>query len=272
MNNVKNKIPEDAYAMIIGAMKCGTTSLNNYLAGHPEICPCVVKEPEFFSNREDPPLKMEYYPDLWNFDRNVHKYALEASTGYTKYPGRVDIPARIHQSGIKPRFIYIVRNPFDRIESHYNFMQKDESWGSDITEKHLINTSNYYLQLERYRRFFPAESILVLDFMELKKEPERLLDKTYCFLGISHEYLPEDFRVKNKTYVQSKFEQKLKKSLTGKLLHRLPQTLKDAGRNLLRPDKRRLTDSERNYIHNKLKDDMAAFSETYQFDVKKWGF
>lgn len=35
-------IPVDAYALIIGAMKCGTSSLYDYLQGHPEICPAVT--------------------------------------------------------------------------------------------------------------------------------------------------------------------------------------------------------------------------------------
>ncbi len=37
------------FALIIGAMKCGTTSLFSYLAQHPEISACQPKEPDFFS-------------------------------------------------------------------------------------------------------------------------------------------------------------------------------------------------------------------------------
>lgn len=44
------QIPADAYLLIIGAMKCSTSSLFNYLAPHPSICPCITKEPEFFLN------------------------------------------------------------------------------------------------------------------------------------------------------------------------------------------------------------------------------
>ena len=44
LTNIKN------FALIIGAMKCGTTSLFYYLSQHPEICSCREKEPEFFTN------------------------------------------------------------------------------------------------------------------------------------------------------------------------------------------------------------------------------
>lgn len=41
-------IPHDRYLLIIGAMKCGTSSLYDYLSGHPQLCPALIKEPEYF--------------------------------------------------------------------------------------------------------------------------------------------------------------------------------------------------------------------------------
>ncbi len=75
-----NAIPRDAYAMIIGAMKCGTTSLYDYLQGHPEICSAITKEPEFFSENQDHGVQVKNYSDLFSFDNSIHKYTLEAST------------------------------------------------------------------------------------------------------------------------------------------------------------------------------------------------
>jgi hypothetical protein len=77
-----DRIPKDAYAIIIGSMKCGTSSLYSYLEGHPEICPAVGKEPEFFSENQAITVQVDNY----SVNDSVHKYALEASTGYTKYP------------------------------------------------------------------------------------------------------------------------------------------------------------------------------------------
>ena len=72
--------------MIIGAMRCGTTSLFNYLAEHPEICPAINKEPEYFSENQGHKVQVDNYNDLWPYYNSNHKYVLEASTGYTKYP------------------------------------------------------------------------------------------------------------------------------------------------------------------------------------------
>jgi hypothetical protein len=79
-------IPADAFLIVIGGMRCGTTTLFSYLSRHPRICPCVLKEPNFFAERlvRHPPSAT--YEELWDFDPARHRYALEASTGYTKAP------------------------------------------------------------------------------------------------------------------------------------------------------------------------------------------
>lgn len=78
-------IPNDAYVLIIGAMKAGTTSLYRYLEQHPKVSGAVVKEPEFFLRNQGHAVKAERYSDLWpTFDPEHHDYALEASTGYSK--------------------------------------------------------------------------------------------------------------------------------------------------------------------------------------------
>jgi hypothetical protein len=92
---MSNRIPRDAYAIIIGAMKCGTSSLYSYLQNHPEICPAIIKEPEFFSENQGHGVQVDNYNDLWSFDCSVHKYTLEALTGYTKYPLEPNVPKNI---------------------------------------------------------------------------------------------------------------------------------------------------------------------------------
>ena len=108
-----DRIPRDAYAIIIGSMKCGTTTLYSYLQGHPQICPSITKEPAFFTKNHPHAIQVDNYSDLWSYNESVHKYALEASTGYTKYPSEPNVAKNIYNYGIRPKFIYIIRNPFD---------------------------------------------------------------------------------------------------------------------------------------------------------------
>jgi hypothetical protein len=122
-----SEIPKDRYALIIGSMKCATTSLFSYLAEHPAIAPAKIKEPEFFSRNQGHQAKLARYEDLWDFDPDIHRYAMEASTGYSKW-GERGAAERIHAYGLRPRLVYVVRDPFARIESHYNFMLQNPAW------------------------------------------------------------------------------------------------------------------------------------------------
>lgn len=237
MNTMPSSIPTDAYAMIIGAMKCGTTSLFNYLKNHPEICPAITKEPEFFSVNQTHGVRVDHYHDLFPFNPSVHRYALEASTGYAKYPADPNVAKSIFDYGINPKFIYIIRNPFERIVSHFILMKKVDPSKSNIVNNHVINVSKYFTQLEQYRRYFPLENILLLDFDSLKNDPAHILNKVYKFLNIDSDYFPETYKIENVTY-----------------------------------EKIFLKESDKSLIHDRLKEDMENLRETYSIDISRWGF
>lgn len=205
---MKNKIIS---VIIIGAMKSGTSSLYSYLKQHPEICSCITKEPEFFSERlGKKQYKLDNYLDLFKIDHKIHKFSLEASTGYTKFPTEPGVPKRIKEYGLNPKFIYIIRNPLERIRSHYNFMhEKNFSWNNKIDSPHLINTSSYYLQLQEYRKYFPVKDILILDFDDLKNDPKKTCQDVFQFINAS-EFNPIDsFQARNVSKSYNRTKQKL---------------------------------------------------------------
>lgn len=268
-------IPHDAYLIIIGAMKCGTTSLFSWLENHPEICPACTKEPEFFSAHQGHRMAVENYDDLWHFDCAVHRYALEASTGYTKYPTETDVPKKMSEYGISPWFIYIVRNPFDRIESHFDFMKDDNNWSLSIDSPHLIMTSNYYLQLKQYTGYFARDRFLILDFDKLCEEPQVVLQQVYSFLSIRN-WFPGAYSPENVGKTESPFISMVRQSGLGGALRALPWQWKESGKRLLRtisPKRRtRLTQEQRRNIRQLLGHDMASLHREYGIDVSKWGF
>ncbi len=272
-----SEIPSNAYALMIGAMKSGTTSLYSYLAQHPQICECRIKEPEYFSRSQSHGVEETSYEELWNFEDSIHRYVLDGSTGYTKYPKRKGVPERISRSGIDPLFIYILRDPFERIESHYNAARFNPDWKLSIMDGHLINTSNYFMQLERYREYFPKEKFLVLDFDQLKIDPQQVLLKVYDFLGIDKDFIPESFERENPTRARNMWEVIYEKFVRVAGINRyLPETLKRVGRKIssdTKPFKRiTLTEEERESIFHLLKEDMLKLKSEYGVDICKWGF
>ncbi len=272
-----SRIPEDAYVIIIGAMKSGTTSLYSYLARHPAICECRIKEPEYFTQHQRHGVREEKYEGLWNFDETVHRYVLEGSTGYTKYPLEKDIPEKISEYGIRPLFLYILRDPFERIESHYNAGRFNPEWNLSILDEHLVNVSNYYLQLQRFREYFPRERFLLLDFCELRNSPDDVLRRIYNFLKLDESFFKDPYDIKNKTIISTKWDIAYKKLLRATGINRIiPESLKKVCRSKLskvRPVQRRLlTGDEREKIHRILEGDMIKLQDEYGFDTGKWGF
>lgn len=270
------KIPDDAFALIIGAMRCGTSSLYSYLQTHPAICPARKKEPEYFSEHQRHGVQTEDYFNLWSFDPAIHKYAMEASTGYTKYPYELNVPENIRNYGIRPKFIYIVRNPYDRIESHYNFMRYDKSGSLEPVDPQLVSISNYFLQLQQYTKYFSRDDILILDFDDLATAPSAVLKKAYHFLRLSPDYFPRDYRAHNVGRVDLKFLRKVKCSEPGELARTAIRSVARLGAKVIgrrNPSaKRMLTERERSLIRGQLQDDMANLYRGYGVDVRKWGF
>lgn len=139
-------------------------------------------------------------------------------------------------------------------------------------EKRFINASNYYLQLKRYRRYFPIEDMLLLDFDELTNSPKDVLRKVYNFLD-SPLCLPEKYDIKNESLPISPNFRKLIELSD----HYFPEHLRKMFRNLLigllpKQTMYALTAEDREYIHGELEKSMRDLYSVYGVNVQKWGF
>ncbi len=270
--------------MIIGAMKSGTSSLYNYIVGHPNICPCVKKEPEFFSSNQGHKYRaVEKYEELWDYNPREHRYVIEASTGYTKYPSEPNVPEAIHNYGVSPKIIYIVRNPFERIISQYSHLKyrhHAENRPLSLLSDDMIDVSKYYMQLSRYIRFFPQKQFLIVDFDDIKKDPKILLTNVFAFLDLDAvDFIDSiDYLVHNKSFTRSRFDLLLQKRPYLKKIYALvPSAIKKRAKEKFQsyslPEKPvRFTEGEKEIAFAKLSADMRMFQDTFGFNVAKWGF
>ncbi|MDJ0702678.1 MAG: sulfotransferase domain-containing protein [Leptolyngbyaceae cyanobacterium MO_188.B28] len=276
----------DNFALIIGAMKCGTTSLFSYLSQHPMISACRRKEAFYFSDDDKFSRGFEWYQDLWDWDSNVHKIALEASVDYTRIPYFPNVAERISalEGQANFKFIYLMRNPLDRIESHYTH-GRAAGWAvtnqplSEEIGSELLAPSQYARQLEEYYKRFPHENILLLNFEELKLEPHGLLKRVCEFLDIDQDFEFQGLDQVHNANRQRIADERLWRSLRQikqlrLLANRLSSQQKKAiyglfGRKLKGNTK--LTPEQRGFILQELKEDLRRLKVEYGFDVGSWG-
>jgi hypothetical protein len=191
---------------VIGAAKCGTTSLDRYLARHPEIHMSPVKEPRFFAEeRPDRPFRgnrigdPEAYERLLESDADVRG---ETTPSYSMYPFHLGVPERMRQMVPDAKFIYVIRDPVERVVAHYveqiasgrRTRSLTEALGDiDRPENPMVCPGRYATQIEHYFEFFPAERMRVIDQDVLRRDRRQALRDAFAFLDVDPDYWDPDF-------------------------------------------------------------------------------
>lgn len=212
--------------IILGSPKCGTTSLYNYLAQHPEIYMSQVKEPGFFTleGREIPEshwfeTRGAYsFTTLTEYSKLFAEVSSEIAIGETSsaYFASIKATQRIRHYIPDAKLVAVLRNPADRLYSHFNFMvmlgresqdihitvadqlalnlQNAESSGDHHNHYYLVH-GLYYKHLRRFYKYFLKEKIKVYLFEELRYETKKLLGDLFKFLEVD-----ENFQVDHSTH------------------------------------------------------------------------
>ena len=224
-------------------MKSGTTTLYKYLTQHPQIAKSLRKEPNFFGTKSKWNKGRSSYVKLWpKFDPAVHRYALEASTHYTK-DKTIRVARRMRRFDGEFRCIYILRHPIDRIESQLAHNIAKGRIPSDIPEppEHAVQVSCYVRQLDAFCKGMSDPKILILDFEELKSDPMATLRRCVEFLEIDPQFVFTPIDPAN-----------TRKSKNG-------------------ADTFRLSEAQRAALVERLRPDVEALRDRYGFDVSGWG-
>ena len=207
--------------LIIGAMKCATSTLHDRLALQPGIFMTELKEPNFFSNDEQYCKGIEWYLSHFQ-DAKETDLCGESSTHYTKLPTYPHTVERIYQRFPDVKLIYVMRHPIDRLISQYIHEWSQQVISVDINQAifqhpELVEYSRYSMQLEPYLKAFGREQILPVFFERLLNRKQEELERICRFIGYDPKpvWLEEDD-------VQNASSQRLKNSKIRDLIVEAP--------------------------------------------------
>lgn len=258
-------------------MKGGTTSLYYYISSHPDIEPSSIKETDFFKTTDDFSKGLNWYKALW---KDKGTYTFEASPNYTKrhiFPG---VPERMYSILPHIKLIYILRDPIERIVSHYihNYAHGRESrpFSEAIKDanSNYIQTSKYYFQLQAYLEYYQEEKILIIESEKLHKDPVKVLDDVFAFLGVAAEYNDKNaifekrFHTSGLKRRRSFIEQELSKKISNRfLLRAIRKISKPFKKTIKRPV---LSSVEREILSAEIAPDVEKLRRFSGIDFSDW--
>lgn len=182
--------------IIIGGLKCGTTSIHHYLGLHPLIQMSKPKELNFFVEELNWDLGLDWYASRFDSRFEVRG---ESSPHYTNLPRFEGVAERIRAHCPDARLIYMVRDPIKRILSHWV-----HATGAGYETRELVPTlsepdssyvhrSMYWMQLQPYLELFERSQIEVITQEELQTEREETMRKAFRFAGVDERFTSEQF-------------------------------------------------------------------------------
>lgn len=236
--------------IILGATKCGTSSLYEYLTRHPRFVAAYTKE-------------LQYLQDLPGFDTNYHRSRLGAAVwgswessgeaGYRKFfplrstlrrhgaDGRAALTGeatpfylystaaadRVAQVCPEARFVILLRNPVDRTFSDYHMHVRRDARETRPLEKALddelsgrcphfrlryLHQGVYEPGVRAWMERFPRDRFLVLSAEELFARTDDVVQRTFAFLDLPPHELT-DYPVVNQGTYQKKLGGRVRQRL-----------------------------------------------------------
>jgi hypothetical protein len=219
---------------IVGAARAGTTSLAQYVSQHPEVGFAANKEPNFFvfegkdlHSMPGPASGQAMFHLLYRgsvTDRDGYlrmfspyekrKAVGEASVRYLYYPGAAE---RLSETVPNAKIIILLRNPVDRLWSHYVMMhakyhletrdlidalsleaaRKAAGWDYDW---HYAGVSRYADQVARYISVFGKENVRVHINEDFRANPAEVLADVFRFIGVDERFRPNRSTAENQGY------------------------------------------------------------------------
>lgn len=207
--------------IIIGAMKAGTTSLHYYLSQHPQLAMSNPKELNFFIQERNWEKGQVWYES--HFTRTGVLQG-ESSPNYTGYPNFKRVPENMHSIVPDAKLIYVLRDPIERIISHYIHLVSEgretrpfkRAMLEDAPMQYVLR-SRYHLQLQLFLPLYPRGQILLTTSEKLAAKREETLGEIFRFLGVDESFSSVRFSV-----IQHRSSSRRLRSTLGQRLYNMP--------------------------------------------------
>ncbi len=206
--------------IIIGAAKCGTTSVYEYLGNNPKILLPHKKELSFFGKKYDYGVDwyLAHFPTITDRDDFLTG---EATPNYICFPL---IAQRIKQHFPNTQLILLLRNPIDRtISWHYHQLNRgivkedlktviareiteleslsqEDIINKNYRQPHNIITGLYIYQVKIWLELFNREQILILKSEDFYSKPAETMEKVYNLLGLPNYPLAQYPKINKGSY------------------------------------------------------------------------
>jgi Sulfotransferase domain len=183
--------------IVIGGLKCGTTSLHHYLNLHPEIAMSRPKELNFFVAELNWELGADWYRSHFTASAAVRG---ETSPHYTNRPRFEGVAGRMRETlGAGARVVYMVRNPVDRLLSHYlhnvggGYESRELADAAADHQSAYVQRGRYAFQLEPYLEAFARERVLIVSREDLGADRDATVRRVFEFAGVDPGFTSPEF-------------------------------------------------------------------------------
>ena len=197
---------------LVGAPKCGTTALYEYIRPHPQVFMPEVKEPHYFAKdlgTYPRARTLDQYLELFQGRTDLHTRVGEASVYYLRSSVAI---ANIREFNPEAKLIAMFRNPVDMVYSlHSQLLYVSEetvpdfetAWRLQARRRQGLDLprairspllvqyeeiGRFGTQAERMLSIFPASQVKIILYDDFAAAPGRVYDEVIQFLDLPHDH------------------------------------------------------------------------------------
>jgi hypothetical protein len=212
--------------VVIGAPKCGTTSLHHYLSQHPDVYVPQRKELHYFSyaymqrfatGPGDAHVLAPLCATRQAYEKHYEHVGLQRAVGdiSPSYLYYAEVSERIKAELGRPKIIVVLRDPIEKAFSQYMHLVRDNRetltfYDALMAETQRIRegwaalwryaeSSLYADKLRRYLDIFGSDHVKILLFEDLTRLPHQVMQELFDFLEVDKHFHPNTSKVHNKS-------------------------------------------------------------------------